>query len=1280
VVPLALAENEAQLGPLGGHGMEIISKEREEPSVKSAMTQHAHAREKSPVIELGIAALVALAILFACLTASASAEEGTEGQPIPPSALGQLAQGQGTRPSLTDPQAAEQLPHQDLERAEALNLMEAVFGPVLQSAAGPFDDLHVQRFLSDNVAVIAAGDQPAASGATVGESATQAGYDGPTLIESTLPLRVNGDSPADALDLGLERADDELQPTNPLAQVSIPEELGEGIDIPSAGVGVKLVGAPESRAPSIIEQSVAAYPEVEQDTSFVVAPTPAGFETMSVLQSADAPTSQTYHLDLPQGAQLEETLDGGAIVTRDGETLLEVGRPEALDASGAAVPVRLKTSGDAVAVEASPDASSQFPIVVDPTFTYDWFHGASFSDWSSESNNAGLVIGTKALCLSYCPIGWTKPSGVDVFAKSGSKLISGSNGTWSYYVPRYFTDQEQFGAPPQSFVTSMVLQNLIFYNIGRGSTYLPAWVSGIWDQIGNKYTSVLIHGGNEGVASNPSTTYTFGYGGDQNAKRAIAAQLYAGEPVTMSEEEREIYVGTATIEIGDSGKPTFGTPTPSVEGWVNNKATSPITFTVSDAGLGLKSMWVRLAGETEEHKGWTTSISCASTPSSPCPRTWKSGAGQPALEYDPSVLPQGEDTLELTAKDPAGNSSTAAKAKVNVDHTAPTIALSGAMTEQATIGTTRPRYFLKAVSSDGTEGAPQSGVAKTEIKVDGTTVDSTSAGCATKNCSVTRGWTLEASKYSVGKHTVVVTATDAVGLTTEKTQYVELQPDTTKPTIENFGSLYNAPDGWVEQKTYEFGINAWDNGYGVTALEFKMDGAVVKSAKTSCPNGGCMEWLNVAINMSSYKGGAHTAAIVATDGAGNVTTEAWTVNVDPKGEVSAGEAITTLEAVDSTGETQVVVPSVEIVDEGEYEEGNNPGLQQTGSELESTGTGATTVMTTTPSDGVTIESAEGNIEIDPMKGGSSSGEVAAGAVAVSGGTNVDTAVRPIYDGLMTYQSIRDSSAPQEYSWEVSLLEGQTLEVVDSQHAAIFNEDESQALAITAEPSHDATGKAVPTEISVSSNVLTLIVKHVGGGFVYPVVGGPAFQASYVEPIIYTPPPPPPAEEGPNTEEEWNNVLNGQWPLIAKISAPQMTGCPGEGEACASSSGYIKTYGFTECIQYPIVGGCTPAYEQKIRGFFYFNFNEAWMSKRQPNCESSSIATIVVENEYCKWVGPDHQKYGGGYHITSQVKFRLKQQPSGVAGNWKYITVRMFGSGNAYAHQTSAICNPSRPEC
>jgi hypothetical protein len=1230
--------------------------------------------------------LAALAFIFVCLAATASADESSAAQemPAPSGAAMQAAKEEDFASRLTDPKAAAQLPHQNLDRAGALNLMDAVFGPELESPAGPFDDLHVEKFLSDNVAVIPAGEQPAGGGVEVGETVAQAGYEGPTVLESALPLRANGTSPSDAVDLGLERAEGELQPANPLAEVGIPQELGEGIQIPGKGIEVELVGAAEDRSPSIIDQSVAAYPNLAPDTSFAVAPAPTGFETMTILQSADSPTSQTFRLNLPQGAQLEETFEGGAIVTREGETLLEVTSPTAIDATGAEVPVSLSVSGDSLRIEASPDSADNFPILVDPQFRYEWHdkNEATFGDWTGESSNGGLVVGTEATCtVTMCLASIKERKGLDVYAKKGAVLTTGNQGTWSMFVPRYASDIATYGTPPQSFITSMVLQDLAFQSKGKEKPYQPTMVSGIWDKLGSKYTSVLIRGGSEGDLTNLATTYTFGYGGDENAKQAIAAQLYAGSSQSLKEDEREFYVGDALVEIGDSGKPTFGTPSPSLDGWVNNKATSPIHFTVSDAGLGVRQMRVKATDVSK--KTWTTSLSCTGAVSSPCPRTWTSSdPSQPALEYKPSEIEQGIFNLELTGIDPAGNESNVAKAVVKVDHTPPSVTLSGSMTEQATIGTSRPRYVLTTSNTDGTEAAPQSGVVSTEIVVDGKKVDSTSAVCAAgKNCSVNRGWALESSAYSVGKHVIVAKATDAVGLTTEKTLAIEIQRDTTKPTIENFGSLYNAPDGWVEQKTYEFGINAWDKGYGVTALEFKMDGAVVGSAKTACPNGGCTEWLNVAINMTSYKGGAHTAAIVATDGAGNVTTETWTVNVNPKGEVSAAEAINTLKAVDATSGTDVVTPTAELIEPGELEEGNAPGLKQTGTELVSTSTGADTVLTTNPSGIVKIETGEGNINVDPLSTiKSTTSEVTSGSsVAVAGGASVDTVVRPIYDGLMTYQEIRDATAPQTYSWEVSLLAGQTLKTVDAQHVAIFNEDGTQALAIAAEASHDATGKDVPTELSVSGKVLTLTVKHVGGGFVYPIVGGPSFHASYVEPVIYTPPPPPPPEEVPNTEEEWNNLLNGEWPIIAKVSAPQMVGCPGEGEACASSSGYIKTYGFTECVQLPLLG-CANAYEQKIRGFFYYNFNEAWESKRQPNCENSSAPTLGVEEEYCKWVGPDHQKYGAGYHITSQVKFRLVHETTGITGSWKYITVRMFGSGNAYAHQTSAICNPSRPEC
>jgi hypothetical protein len=59
----------------------------------------------------------------------------------------------------TNQAAAESLPHRNLTRDEALELLQGVFGAQLQAPAGIFDELEVEKFLAPNVAVVV-GDQP----------------------------------------------------------------------------------------------------------------------------------------------------------------------------------------------------------------------------------------------------------------------------------------------------------------------------------------------------------------------------------------------------------------------------------------------------------------------------------------------------------------------------------------------------------------------------------------------------------------------------------------------------------------------------------------------------------------------------------------------------------------------------------------------------------------------------------------------------------------------------------------------------------------------------------------------------------------------------------------------------------------------------------------------------------------------------------------------------------------------------------------------------------------
>lgn len=136
--------------------------------------------------------------------------------------------------------------------------------------------------------------------------------------------------------------------------------------------------------------------------------------------------------------------------------------------------------------------------------------------------------------------------------------------------------------------------------------------------------------------------------------------------------------------------------------------------------------------QTPQHT-WTTSAGCLGTNDNPCPHTWKStDAGRPPLKYDPSVLPTGVDTLDVKALDPLGNTSTTGSVPVKVDHMAPSVNLTGTMTEQATRGPSRPRYILKVDATDGSEANPQSGVVSVKISVDGKQVQLVQPGCATQ--------------------------------------------------------------------------------------------------------------------------------------------------------------------------------------------------------------------------------------------------------------------------------------------------------------------------------------------------------------------------------------------------------------------------------------------------------------------------------------------------------------------------------------------------------------------
>jgi hypothetical protein len=131
-------------------------------------------------------------------------------------------------------------------------------------------------------------------------------------------------------------------------------------------------------------------------------------------------------------------------------------------------------------------------------------------------------------------------------------------------------------------------------------------------------------------------------------------------------------------------------------------------------------------------------------------------------------------------------------------------------------------------------------------------------------------------------------------------------------------------------------------------------------------------------------------------------------------------------------------------------------------------------------------------------------------VAANVADEVDSVIRPEYNGVQIAQAIRSEESPETFTWLVHLGARQELIQVNPSQAEVVYTDGTEAFLITAEPAHDATGKPVPTSLAVSGDELTVEVEFHGGGFIFPVVAGEGWETSYTTPVFV---------EGPEDETQ-----------------------------------------------------------------------------------------------------------------------------------------------------------------
>jgi streptogramin lyase len=587
---------------------------------------------------------------------------------------------------VVDSVAAEELPHSGLDRAEAEELLTSVFPTSLEEPAGIFDgSLEIEEFHSDHVAVVAP-PEPSAS---------------PGLLTSLLPLRTETSAGVkEPIDLGLERVEGGLQAETPLVEVELPATLDEGISLPESGVKIELASGDSERSASVISGEAAFYSNISDDSDLAAVISPLGLETFTQLRSPQAPQTQSFHLSLPSNASLEATAVGGAEVKQGGETLVKVPPPTAIDAEGNPVPVSLSVSEDTIHLHVSPGPETAWPCLLDPVYeSYSWMNSNSntgiYSDWRAATSNETLLHP-----------GWigvwseTMHEGLNLRSYAGA-IAPGSRASWNYYVPRYFSDFENPAVKerPTSYIRNMTLSQAYFLvEEGTPVHKEPYMAYGLWDEehgqwvsLGNRYSSEGPYSGVSIGLSNPQENVAVKSGG-----YTLGTNESASYP-------RQAFVGQATVELTDKDSPGFGL-LGSPSGWMNQTATNAIPYMISDAGLGIYSLQVTQPKVSGGSTQVTTSNQCVGTAGNPCPRTAETATR--AISYEPKSMPQGEDRLQITGSDPVGNQSTAHEVPVKVDHTAPSLALSGNLTEQATVGTKLPSYTLNYSASDGDQTLP----------------------------------------------------------------------------------------------------------------------------------------------------------------------------------------------------------------------------------------------------------------------------------------------------------------------------------------------------------------------------------------------------------------------------------------------------------------------------------------------------------------------------------------------------------------------------------------------
>jgi hypothetical protein len=606
-------------------------------------------------------------------------------------------------------------------------------------------------------------------------------HGGHAVMESLEPIATES-SPGKwtPINLSLDEVRGAFHVANPAVNVSIPKRLRDGVSLASSGVSLTPVAASgvavggEGR----VDGSVVFYGGVGvgSDVDEIVKPETSGFSEDAVLRSASSPGQLFYRVGLPEGASLVAPLHGSGVVNvvDGGSVIASVLAPAAHDAIGAVVPVSVSIRGSLLVLNVDKEVGADYPVLVDPVV--DSFFTKETGKGSGKTTN------------------WH-------FANSGGIQFTAAeeHAEWVMAVRGTHYENEwgamEYTTQGESKITKFELSN------GKGSNLSRSHVEDLMEIVSSKAELEAKTTLPESFGTETETAT----GSAGNSAEVLMTATHAGEgnsgslslpsaSVTITQSKGPELSIDSSHEYVDGGKRNvfYGSG-----GWIG-PSSGAFEFHAHDPGVGVYEYSVdaeKGGSSWKESRNRTIEGECSGYQ---CPPEVNKG-----YSYN-SAMPNGEDTLTVTASNSAGIEAAKVTQKLKVDNEPPHGLTFSGLPSNHEISDGQ-HYLLKASATDGIEGTPSSGIASIMLDIDGQAISGPQGYCSLGPCTGSAEWTLSGENYAAGEHTLTVLATDNAGNVTTEEYHVK---------IHHPENVAVAP-GAVNPVTGEFSLAATDVSLGV---------------------------------------------------------------------------------------------------------------------------------------------------------------------------------------------------------------------------------------------------------------------------------------------------------------------------------------------------------------------------------------------------------------------------------------------------------------------------------